>query len=229
MQTIVTSSNVRAPQIKEENARHNAWRFVDSLKVRLGELERMARLAKNNNVITAIEYVKFKKLFTDFCELCEEFQILSRLTEDSLTKTGQTEDNKGTSHRELEEYFHKLQVPMLRAVIRTNLRLLRVWDNRLQRGEGLPYGVYEVFLETVRVIYNARSELLRPRYIALLDDIAMEDADRADRLLRTLILQAPQLFNFATNIAFPDLMRTDDDVLNTSIRSSPPQHSALPA
>jgi hypothetical protein len=100
---------------------------------------------------------------------------------------------------------------MLHAVIRTNLRLLRVWDDRLQRGEGLPYGAHEVFLETVRVIYNARTELLRPRYVSQLDEDALADADRAERLLRTLIAEAPKLFDFAAAGSSPPASSTPDD------------------
>jgi hypothetical protein len=87
-------------------------------------------------------------------------------------------------------------VPMLRAMIRTNLRLLKVWDLRLQAGEGLPYGSRELFRETVRIVDTARNELLRPRYMELLEEDALQDAAQADKLLRNLIAKAPQLFDF---------------------------------
>jgi hypothetical protein len=97
----------------------------------------------------------------------------------------------------------------------------------MQRGEGLPYGAYEVFLETVRIIHHARSELLRPRYVALLDDAAMQDADRADRLLRTLIAKAPRLFDFAANLALPTLLADPD--AGTEILRVRPSASRLSA
>lgn len=189
----------------------------------------MAGLAKQYDVFNTEEYAQFKLLFLNFSELCEEFQLLSHLTEDSLANFERAAADHWDEHRKLEEYFRKLQVPMLHAVIRTNLRLLRVWDDRLQRGEGLPYGAHEVFLETVRVIHNARSELLRPRYIALLDDAALQDADRADRLLRTLISQAPRLFDFAANSQQADLLALYEDDLDAAVLSPPPPSSLLSA
>lgn len=187
----------------------------------------MAGLAKKYDVFNTDEYGQFKQLFLSFSELCEEFQLLSHLTEDSLANFERAAADHWAEHRQLEEYFRKLQVPMLHAVIRTNLRLLRVWDDRLQRGEGLPYGAHEVFLETVRVIHNARSELLRPRYVALLDEEAMQEADRADRLLRTLIAEAPRLFDFAADTGIPPTLATDAEDLDAAVLAPLPASSLL--
>lgn len=184
-------------QSAADKVRRNARRFVDGLAERLAELDDMSRKAKRFNVFNTDEYAEFKALFLDFTDLSEEFQLLSTLAEDSLANYERAGVNHWAEHKELEEYFRRLQVPMLRQVISTNLRLLKVWDDRLQRGEGLPYGAREVFVETIRVIYNAKTQLLRPRYVALLDDFALRDADRAERLLRLLIRRAPKLFDFA--------------------------------
>ncbi len=190
----------------------------------------MATLARKYDVFNTDEYARFKQLFLNFSELCEEFQLLSHLTEESLANFERAAVGHWNEHRKLDEYFRKLQIPMLHAVIRTNLRLLRVWDDRLQRGEGLPYGAREVFLETVRVIHNARSELLRPRYVSLLDEAAVEDADRADRLLRTLISQAPHLFDFAAmDGALPGLSAAHDNDLDAAVLSPLPTSSLLSA
>ncbi|HLN22504.1 MAG TPA: hypothetical protein VK558_00820 [Patescibacteria group bacterium] len=179
-----------------DKVRRDARRFVDGLAERLVELDRMAKKARRFNVFNPKEYAEFKSLFLGFTDLSEEFQMLSHLAEDSLASFERAGINHWAEHKELEEYFRRLQIPMLRQLISTNLRLLKVWDDRLQRGEGLPYGAREVFQETVRVIYNAKTQLLRPRYVALLDESALHDADRAERLLRMLIRKAPKLFNF---------------------------------
>jgi hypothetical protein len=230
MQTKRLAAPTRAHQSKAEQIRQDARRFVDALAIRLGELEGMATLAKQYDVFNTDEYAQFKQLFLNFSDLCEEFQLLSHLTEESLANFERAAVGHWDEHRKLEEYFRKLQVPMLHAVIRTNLRLLRVWDDRLQRGEGLPYGAREVFLETIRVIHNARSELLRPRYVALLDEAALEDADRADRLLRTLISQAPQLFDFAATAShLPNLLAAYDNDLDTVVLTPLPASSQLSA
>jgi len=186
----------------------------------------MARLAKHYNVFNTNEYAQFKQLFLHFSDLCEEFQLLSHLTEDSLSNFERAAEKDWTEHRQLEEYFRNLQIPMLHAVIRTNLRLLKVWDDRLRQGQGLPYGAREVFLETVRIIHNARNELMRPRYIALLDETALQDADRADRLLRTLIQQAPQLFDFSVRRGAHDLPDASD--FGYDLANQPPLSPAIP-
>lgn len=210
------SSTTGSRQSVAEKVRGDARRFVDGLANRLTELDSMSRKAKRYNVFNPQEYAEFKSLFVSFTDRTEEFQLLSYLAEESLANYERVGVTHWKEHQELEDYFRKLQVPMLRQVISTNLRLLKIWDDRLQRGEGLPYGARELFVETIRVIYNAKTQLLRPRYVALLDSAALRDADRAERLLRTLIRKAPKLFDFAEND--PDLQPSalddedDDDV-----------------
>jgi hypothetical protein len=181
-----------------------ARRFTAALTSRLGELENLANLARKYNVFSAVEYAEFKQLFLSFSDLCEEFQMLSRMTEDSLSHMEQSDEQNRAAQLELDSTFRSLQLPMLRAMIRTNLRLLRVWDGRLQAGEGMPYGSQELFRETVRIIDTARNELLRPRYLAQLEDDALQDAAEADRLLRTLIRKSPTLFDFVASDAVDD-------------------------
>ncbi len=182
--------------------RNDVRRFVEALAARLIELESMAKAAKRFEVFSPEEYTEFKLLYQQFRELSEEFQMLSHLAEMSLGDVEHWGNSQPAEFEDLEVYFRKLQVPMLHALISTNLRLLKVWDDRLLRGEGLPYGARELFVETVRIIHNAKVELLRPRYLVLLDEAALRDADRAERLLRALIAQAPALFDFDTERPF---------------------------
>jgi len=188
-----------------ERVRKDARRFIDSLAQRLVELDGISQRAKQFKVFNPKEYADFKSLFIAFTEMTEEFQMLSHLAEESLSNYERTAPKQWEEHHQLEDYFRKLQIPMLRQVITTNLRMLKIWDDRLQRGEGLPIGARELFVDTIHIIYNAKSQLLRPRYVALLDDDAMHDADRAERLLKTLMRKAPKLFDFA---------KDDEDSLN---------------
>jgi hypothetical protein len=191
---MMTANN--SEQANAEKVRLELKRFVGALADRLTELEKLAQLARRFNVFSADEYAEFKQLFLTFRDLCDEFQMLSRLAEASLASLDLRDKDSAEEAAELEATYRTLQVPMLRAMIRTNLRLLKVWDQRLQAGEGLPYGARELFRETVRIIDTARNELLRPRYMELLEEDALEDAAQADKLLRTLIARAPQLFDF---------------------------------
>ena len=183
-------------QANAEKLRQELRRFVDALAERLGELDKLAHLALRFTVFSTDEYAEFKQLFLNFRDLCDEFQMLSRLAEVSLAAMNHEDQDAHDEAAELEENYRKLQVPMLRAMIKTNLRLLLVWDDRLRGGDGLPYGSRELFHETVRIIDTARNELLRPRYMEMLEEDALEDAAKADKLLRTLIARAPQLFDF---------------------------------
>jgi hypothetical protein len=195
-------------QANAEKLRHELRRFVDALAGRLGELDQLAHLALRFTVFSTEEYTEFKQLFLNFRDLCDEFQMLSRLAEVSLAAINHEDHDAHDEAAELEENYRKLQVPMLRAMIKTNLRLLHVWDDRLRCGEGLPYGARELFRETVRIIDTARNELLRPRYMELLEEEALADAAKADKLLRTLIASAPQLFDFLESQAIDsELMR----------------------
>jgi hypothetical protein len=229
MRAIGQMTITRDNQSKAERIRHDARRFIDVLAIRLVELQDMAKLATFYDVFNAEKYAEFKHFFRRFSELCEEFQLLSQMTEESLAKFERVAISHRTEHRDLENYFRQLQIPMLHAVIRTNLQLLGVWHDRLRQGEGLPYGTREVFLETVRVLHNARGDLLRPRNIALLDEKALQDADDADHLLRDLIMQAPQLFDFAANSTPADLLTAENLDIDAILRSVATRPSALTA
>ena len=183
-------------QANANRLRQELRRFVDALADRLGELDKLAHLALRFSVFSSDEYTEFKQLFLSFRDLCDEFQMLSHLAENSIAHINHLDQEAHAEATELEANYRKLQVPMLRAMIKTNLRLLRVWDDRLRSGEGLPYGSRELFRETVRIIDTARNELLRPRYMAFLEEESLEDAAKADKLLRTLIASAPQYFDF---------------------------------
>lgn len=196
MQFIRVMTATSTEQANAEKLRHELRRFVDALAERLGELDKLAHLALRFTVFSAEEYAEFKQLFLNFRDVCDEFQMLSRLAEISLAAMNHENEGAQAEASELEENYRKLQVPMLRAMIKTNLRLLHVWDDRLRCGDGLPYGARELFHETVRIIDNARNELLRPRYMELLEEDALDDAAKADKLLRSLIASAPQLFDF---------------------------------
>jgi len=194
IQRMTTASN--SEQANAERVRLELRRFVGALGDRLAELEQLAQLARRFNVFSADEYAEFKQLFLTFRDLCDEFQMLSRLAEESLANFETRDADLAAEAAQLEATYRKLQVPMLQAMIRTNLRLLHVWDQRLQAGEGLAYGTRELFRETVRIINTARDELLRPRYMEMLEQEALDDAVQADKLLRMLIAKAPQLFDF---------------------------------
>jgi hypothetical protein len=169
---------------------------VDALAERLAEIDELGTKVKGYQVFSTSDYAGFKRLYLCFTGLSEEFQLLSVLAEKTFENFESAEVGHWTERRSLEEYFRRLQIPMLRQLIGINLQMLRVWDDRLRSGEGLPYGLREAFIETVRIINTAKIQMIQPRYIGLLDEAALVEADRADRLLQTLISEAPGLFDF---------------------------------
>lgn len=181
---------------EREKIRAKSRRYIDSLATRFGELDELAREAKECRVFDAKEFAQFRLLFKTFRDLSEEFQMLSQLTETALDKFREDASVADDEHKMLDEYFVRMQVPVLHGVIGTNLRLLKIWDDLLLCGENLPYGAHELFLETLRIIDRARVELLRPCYASLLDEAAMRDINRVERLLGTLMQQAPKLLDF---------------------------------
>jgi hypothetical protein len=204
MQSIRTLPSSTTEQSSAEKLRSEARRFVGALTGRLEELEKLAQLARRFNVFSAEQYAEFKQLFLNFRDLCEEFQVLSRLAESSLAHLDSHDLQSQSELIELDTTFRALQVPMLRAMIRTNLRLLRVWDDRLRSGAGMPYGSRELFRETVRIVDTARDELLRPRHLALLEEESVQEAEEAEKLLKSLIAQSPSLFDFVESEAIDD-------------------------
>jgi hypothetical protein len=181
---------------ESEKARVEARRFIDSLAERFYELDKLSLQAKRLNHISDNEYASFRNLFESFSMLSGEFQGLSHLTEGRLLKIEHNDASKEKEHQELSEQFSRLQVPMLCAVINTNMRLLKAWDDRLQFGESLPLGAFELFLQTLRIISDARIELKRPCYAEWLDEEALREADRVERLLDVLMERAPKLREF---------------------------------
>jgi hypothetical protein len=204
MQPIRPGLKQGTEQSNAERQRAEAQRFVAALASRLSELETMAQQAHRFQVFSAAAYADFKQLFLCFSGLCEEFQVLSQLAESSLSGIGQRDRRDRRPISTLHGTYRELQAPMLRAMIRTNLRLLKVWDDRMRSGEGLPLGAGELFRETVRVIDRARHELLRPRTLALLDPEAIEEAAEANRLLKRLMDKTPSLFTFVDSPSIDD-------------------------
>lgn len=183
---------------EQKKVRAESRRFVGSLSVRFGELEKLARKAKDFQVCGPAQLNEFRHLFMLFRALSDEFLSLSELTKRSLDKFRRDETAGPDEYDALDDHFRRLQVPILQHMISTNLRLLRIWDDCLRCGESLPYGAYDLFLDTLRIIYQARTELAQPRYAGLLDEVILRNADRVDRLLDTLMKRAPQLLELVT-------------------------------
>ena len=169
---------------------------MDVLSARLAVLETTARQAMRFNAFAIAEYGAFKDFFLDFRRQCEEFQALSQIAQDSINRLELCGKALWHECSIMQATFYGLQVPLMRSVVQTNLRLLRVWEDRLTRGDGLPFGTHEMFMQTVHTLALVRAELLRPRYLDILADEDLEDAEEADKLLHKLAKEAPVLFNF---------------------------------
>jgi hypothetical protein len=181
--------------------RSHAHELMTVLASRLTELEGTANRAERFDSYAIDQYDSFKKYFLTLRNQCAEFQALSHITHDAISKLELCGNDQWPDCSAMLADFHKTQVRLLNIVVSANLRLLKVWEDRLTQGEGLPFGTHEMFMETVHTIHLVREELLRPRYLLLLEDQALEDAEQTEQLLRKLVIHAPALFDFGGKMA----------------------------
>ncbi|MBF0392959.1 MAG: hypothetical protein HQL38_09780 [Alphaproteobacteria bacterium] len=179
-----------------DHLRRTARIYVDALAERLDELSRLATQARTIRGYSVDTYPTFKAIYYEFLRQSDEYQGLSYLAQEAIAALPQEDDGQRAAQRELADNFRQLQVPMLREVIRTNFRLLRIWEDRVTQGVELPLDSRQAFLDCVRVIHEAKSQLQREEYAPLLDPETLEIADRAKRLLETLLERAPNLVEF---------------------------------
>lgn len=125
--------------------------------------------------------------YRPFREEVDNFKALSLVIKERM--------NKLESHpkkEELEHHFHKLQLLMLRIVIKTSVKFFFVMSAK----ENLPLGAREMFQSELRTLYEAERMISDPRYVSELDDSAKDDLDIAKSILEEIIEKAPALLNF---------------------------------
>lgn len=193
-----------------ERIRHDARVYIAGLADRLEDLSQLAQSAKEFDQFDPERYGRFKNFFLLFLKRVEESQILCAMIEETLILP----EGLGLSlwwndRDELETHYHTLRLAVLRLAITTAYGLLKVWENRLAQGNGLPYGSAEMFEQTLRAIEDAKD------YLAESDDV--EDAiyisaTEAESLLHALIDKAPRYRSFDKNSeAVIDLIPDPDD------------------
>jgi hypothetical protein len=168
-------------QAAQRKYRNEVEEFLSRLELRARKLIGLADvLEKNADKSDVTGYRPFR-------EEVDNFKALSLVISERL--------NKLESHpkkEELEEQFHKLQVLMLRLVIKTSLKFFFVMSAK----EHLPLGAREMFQSELRTLYEAERMISNPRYISQLDDSAKDDLDTAKSILEEIIEKAPALLNF---------------------------------
>ncbi|HBU97593.1 hypothetical protein [Thalassospira lucentensis] len=125
--------------------------------------------------------------YRPFREEVDNFKALSLVISERFAKL-----EKHPKKEELEEQFHKLQVVMLRIVIKTSLKFFFVMSAKTV----LPLGAREMFQSELRTLYEAERMISDPRYISQLDVSARDDLDTAKEILEEIIEHAPALLNF---------------------------------
>jgi len=163
----------RAARLEEE--------FLSRLELRARKLIALAdNLEKTTDKMDVTGYRPFR-------EEVDNFKALSLVIKERM--------NKLESHpkkEELEGQFHKLQVLMLRLVIKTSLKFFFVMSAK----ENLPLGAREMFQSELRTLYEAERMISDPRYISQLDESARDDLETAKSILEEIIEKAPALLNF---------------------------------
>ena len=177
---------------------NDVQRYIHALIDRLAELKAMADLARKFRVFSDQQCAEFKVLFLKFRDLCDEFQTLSGLTAILMARINKRKPYDVEAAAIMKGHYESLQLGMLEVMTETLLHLLQLWRDRLADGGKLPLGTHEILHETVRVIFTARLELLRPRYIEALDEAALTSADEAGRLVKMLLARSPKYAEFSS-------------------------------
>jgi hypothetical protein len=168
-------------QAAQRKFRNEVEEFLSRLELRARKLVALAdTLEKNADKSDVTGYRPFR-------EEVDNFKALSLVISERM--------NKLESHpkkEELEKQFHKLQVVMLRIVIKTSLKFFFVMSAK----ENLPLGAREMFQSELRTLYEAERMISDPRYISQLDESAKDDLDIAKSILEEIIEKAPALLNF---------------------------------
>ena len=168
-------------QAAQRKNRNEVEEFLSRLELRARKLVALANtLEKNADKSDVTGYRPFR-------EEVDNFKALSLVISERM--------NKLESHpkkEELEKQFHKLQVVMLRIVIKTSLKFFFVMSAK----ENLPLGAREMFQSELRTLYEAERMISDPRYISQLDESAKDDLDIAKSILEEIIEKAPALLNF---------------------------------
>lgn len=155
--------------------------FLSQLELRSRKLVALAgdleKLADNSDVSG----------YRPFREEVDNFKALSLVITERLKRL-----EKHPKKDELETQFHKLQVVMLRIVIRTSLKFFFAMSAK----SNLPLGAREMFQSELRTLYEAERMISDPSYISELDESAREDLERAKSILKDIIEKAPALLNF---------------------------------
>ena len=180
--------------------RRDARIYIAGLADRLEDLSQLAQSAEEFDHFDPENYGRFKNFFLLFLKRVEEAQILCAMIEETLAQPERLGLSLWWNDREeLETHYHTLRLAALRLAITTESNLLKVWENRLTQGNGLPYGSAEMFEETLRAIEEAKEHLAAA---ADGDDVGEKihaDVVEAESLLRTLIDKAPRYRAFDTD------------------------------
>tara|TARA_E500000318_G_scaffold78329_1_gene73255 strand:+ start:148 stop:687 length:540 start_codon:yes stop_codon:yes gene_type:complete len=170
-------------QAAQRKFRNKVEEFLSRLELRARKLVALAneleKRAENSDITG----------YRPFREEVDNFKALSLVIMERLNKL-----EKHPKKEELEEQFHKLQVVMLKIVIKTSLKFFHVMSGK----ENLPLGAREMFQSELRTLYEAERMISDPRYISQLDGTARDDLDRAKSILQEIIEKAPALLNFGT-------------------------------
>lgn len=154
----------------------------------LSQLEKRGRIlvdlaAKLENEAATSDVTGYRP----FRDEVDNFKGLSIIISDRLS--AMADDGR---KQELEQQFHRLQVLMLRLVIKASLKFFFVMSAK----SVLPLGAKELFQSELKTLYDAEKMLSDPVYESDLDEGAREDLETAKEILEEIIRHAPALLDF---------------------------------
>ena len=156
-----------------------AEEFLAILDVRIQDLMLVSRLPKDNpDSINFDDYQKFRDMMGE----CLSFLIIIERRIDLL------EDER---RDRLREQFDGLTVVVWSILLDGSLSFLTVICEK----DFLPLGTRHVFVQELRTLHDAEVVLKDEKYSGHLKNTAIEQRDKAERILNAIIDRAPQLLN----------------------------------
>lgn len=153
----------------------------------IAALERQARDAMALAKLAEEEAAKDSfKVYNEFRSKVGEFRALCILIEGRFKVIDTAWVN------ELREEYARLDMLMLGVLVRASMRFFFV----LSAKTTLPMGAREIFVQELRILYEAAEKLKRPEYADKLGDKLKADLETAEMILEEIIHKAPALLSF---------------------------------
>ena len=174
----------------ERKRQHRLGAHYEAQQIRpyLDMLERRVRdpYPLSGSVRTSFEKHSFEQ-YVDMRNLLSECKALIVIIENRLASAREA----GEETARLEDNLALLTTQLWETLLATALEFFR----SVASSTRLPLGSRDVFVRELKTLHDARSLLQRPPYSARVEQVTMDNLDKAEKILREIIARAPGLLD----------------------------------